>query len=466
MKNIGLKTMGRLGFSAIALAGALFAFYEYKKAEQEKAQKAADEKFLDKHIKDLKAFRIKKKGAVLSIAQEGKGWVLKQPVQDQASWAQISRWMDEITNQKVQEIKGIDEIKWEDWHLSDQAGLVEMDFADGSSLSFSVSEKSSFDGKYFIRKGDRLFVGERYFNNEVNEKNFEVFRSKSLLPAGAPHAEKIQFHGLKGQFTLLWDNYKWSLEGAQENSLPLDFDRLDGWWTDISSLKADSVKEKATNSVLRKYGLNRPKLKIIFHSNFGKDSEEYSLKLSPIKDEKAFVALSHRDFILELSKEDAKLLPLSLDEVLDHSFPFKYEKSRASQIQISAGDQTAVFKKKEGVWAWADPSDSKKSLDNQKIEDILSKISQLKGEKYAPFKKDLKPNRSLQIKDEKGEVLLLLEEMAKAGSHFRVKTNLWHELIFAPAKSIDEIFELGLAVSSAENESQPKEEKPLPPNMK
>lgn len=455
MKQMNLKTVGRLVFSLIALAGGLFAFYEYRKAEKQKAQKVADEKFLHKHIKDLKAFRIKKKGSTLFITQEGKTWVLKQPVQDQASWAEISRWMDEITNQKVQEIKDIDEIKWENWHLSDQAPSVEMDFTDGSRVSFSVSEKSSFDGKYFIRKGEQLFIGERYFHTEVNEKNFEAFRSKSLLPPNSRHATKIQFHGEKG-FTLLWNNYKWSLEGADENTLPLDHHRLDSWWTDLSSLKASAIKEKAKPPFLKQYGLVRPD-KITFHSNF--KEKEYSLKLSLLKNDKAFVALSHRDFILELTKESAELLPLSRHDILNHSFPFDYDKNRAFQIEIKQAKKTVSIKKHDGIWSTT-PSDSKKTLDNQKVKDFLSQIKNLKGETYLSSKKAFKPDRSLEIKDEEGQTLFRLEEIAKASQqNSHIKTSVWHEWIVMPKKSIDEIFAFDL-VSSPVSKEEPALKEP------
>ena len=480
MKNISLKRYGGFVFSFIAVVFGLWSFYEYKKAEKETIKKAEAERFLNKKLKELKAFRIKKKGETLSARKkEGDNWILTQPVRDQAEWTEISRWMDEITNQKVQQIEDLNDINWEDWHLSDKAPSVEMDFEDNSAISFSVSEKSSFDGKYFIKKGNRLFIGEKYFHLETGAKDFELFRRKKLMPPGVGHASKIQFHGKKG-FTLLWRNYKWSLEGASEKSLPLDSHRLDSWWTDISSLKAVSIKEKAENSSLRKYSLTRPRLKITFHSaigeNKGETEGEYSLRLSPIKEGRAFVALSHRDFIFELSKEDAGLLPLSRHDILNHSFPFDYEKSHASRVEIiSGGSSTVSLKKENGVWAPVVSSSSSENqplpsskkpekppaLSTEKVEDFLNKIRELKGEKYTSPKKALKPNRSIEIKNEEGETIFLLEDLpvSSGSSYARLRTNLWHELIDTPKPSIDEIFAFDFFSSMPE---KPAPLKPLP----
>ena len=269
--------------SLLVLALGAWAFYEYKQSEKEEKQKIEEASFLNKKLESLKAFRIKKDGKQLEIVKKEQNWFLKQPVQDQASFTEISRWFDEITNQKVQKIQTETGINWKEYHLEKAPG-VEMEFSSGETISFSVSKKSSFDGKYFIKKGAELFIGEQYFSSEVNEKDFDSFRSKNLLPS-LGHAKKIQFQG-KENFTLHWADYKWSLDEAnKKKDFPLNSDRLDGFWTDASSMKASAIKEavisdlkvaapfmpeahfakKAISSIsLRKYGLNKPQIEITF----------------------------------------------------------------------------------------------------------------------------------------------------------------------------------------------------------
>ena len=413
------KFFNQIFFSLLILALGGWAFYEYKQSQKEQAQKEEEASLLNKKLEDLKAFRIKKEGSVLEITKENQDWFLKQPVQDLADFTEISRWFDEIKNQKIQNLTKKEGIKWEDYYL-DKAPSVEMEFSSGETISFSVSRKSSFDGKYFIRKGENLFIGESYFSSEVNEKDFDSFRSKKLLPS-LGHAIKIQLKG-KESFTLDWSDYKWSFDKSKKKkTFPLDSDRLDGFWTDTSSMKASAIKEAVNPSSLRQYGLNKPQLEIQF--NYPDKDKSHDLKLSPFKKEedKAFVSVSHRDFILEISKEDAKKLILSQKEIRDHSFPFNYKKDLAAQIERKNDKKSFSIKKLKDNWQSLNKEEL--SIDTKKVKALLDKIKELRGEKYKTGSVK-KGKRSIEIKNPAGEIIFELKEVSASGSHFWVKTNL------------------------------------------
>ena len=293
-------------FSIFVLAFGAWTFYEYKQS----TKKQKESSFLVKELKELKAFRITKGTEKLEVIRKNQDWFLKKPVKDLASFTEISRWFGEIKNQKVQKIQ-TETTNLKDYYL-DNAPNVEMEFNSGETFFFSVSKKSSFDGKYFIKKGEELFIAEQYFYSEVNNKDFDSFRSKKLLPA-LGHAIKLQFQG-KENFTLHWANYKWSLDKShKKNSFPLNSVRLNGFWTDVNSMKALELKEAVSSSSLRKYKLHKPQLSITL--DYPNKDKKYTLKLSPFIKDKAFVFISHRDFILEISKEDAKKLLLSKKDI-------------------------------------------------------------------------------------------------------------------------------------------------------
>ena len=292
------KYFTQIFFSFLILAFGAWAFYEYKKSQKEQEKEAQETTFLTKELKELKAFRIKKKDTELEVTQENEDWVLKQPLKDKASFKEISRWFDEIGNQKVQKIESDEDIKWENYYL-DPAPQVEMEFSSGETISFSVSRKSFFNGKYFIRKGEELYVGESYFASEVNNKSFDDFRSKKLF-SFKDHVTKIQFQG-KEKFTVQWTDSKWSLDKAKP--FPLDENRLNDFWSDVKTMEAKTIKESVTPSLLRKYNLHKAQLKILFYDSSNK---EYSLSLSPVKQDTTFVVVSGRDYIFEISKDNAE----------------------------------------------------------------------------------------------------------------------------------------------------------------
>lgn len=449
------KLFNQIFFSLLILALGGWAFYEYKQSQKEQAQKEEEASLLNKKLEDLKTFRIKKEGHVLETTKENQDWFLKQPVKDLADFTEISRWFDEIKNQKIQNITKKEGIKWEDYYL-DEAPSVEMEFFSGEIISFSVSKKSSFDGKYFIKKGENLFIGEQYFSSEVNEKDFDSFRNKKLLPS-LGHATKIQLKG-KESFTLHWSDYKWSFDKSKKKkTFPLDSDRLDGFWTDASSMKASAIKEAVnSSSSLKKYGLNKPQLEI--HFNYSDKDKSYSLKLSPFKKEedKAFVSVSHRDFILEISKEDAKKLILSQKEIRDHAFPFNYKKDLAAQIERKNDKKSFSIKKIKDNWTSLNTKEL--SIDIKKVKALLEKIKELRGEKYKtdPIKQG---RRSLEIKNAAGEIIFELKEGSTSGSHFWVKTNLWDELVAVSKVSLNEIFNHKITVDPKTKEEKKSETK-------
>ena len=86
------------------------------------------------------------------------------------------------------------------------------------------------------------------------------------------------------------------------------------------------------------------------HSAIIDKNKNLNLKLSPFKEDKAFVFVSHRNFILEISKENAEKLILSKKEIRDHAVPFNYKKDSAAQIERKSDKKSFVIKKTKEAW--------------------------------------------------------------------------------------------------------------------
>lgn len=441
------KTLTQIFISILVLALGLWALYENKQTTVKK--KISEASFLNQvKLENIKAFHIIKDDTQLSIVREDTKWLLQQPVQDLASFTEISRWLGELKNIKVQKISKKEGSNWKEYYL-DSAPQVKIELTSDKTVSFSVSKKSSFDGKYFIKVGQELFIGESYFYSEVNVKDFDSFRNKRLLPLQG-HATKIQFQG-KQNFTLKWQDYKWSFQLISAKSFPLDSDRLDGFWTDITSMQAVAIKESKQASSLKKYGLHKPQLIIQLH--YPNEDKKYVLKLSPFKGEKAFVAMSHTDFIFEISKEEAKKMLLSKNDIRDHAFPFNYDTLKAVQIEQKSKKNSFAIKKLNQTWQ----SLSKKELtvDSKKVEDLLDKIKNLKAKKYQ-FDSTTLNLRSIEIKDSKGQQIFELKEISQSEIYSWLKTNLWDELVAVPKDSLNAIFNMNIFISQDQKATKNK----------
>lgn len=298
-------------FSLLILSLGAWAFYEYKKSQtEEQIKKSSSSLFSNLELKQIQSLKIIKNKEEMQIIQKEGDWLMEKPVKDIASFSEVSRWFSEIKNQQLKKVNAKQPIDWKNYYL-DFAPRVEILPVSGEKISFSVSNKSSFDDKYFIKKESELFIGESYFFSEVNEVDFNAFRSKKILPP-VGHAMKIQFQGKKN-FTLHWRDHKWTFEKVGVKKFPLDSKKSDDFWKEINSMQALEIKSAVQADSLRKYGLHKPLLRLSLTYLLIK--EPYTLKLSPIKKDKAFVSVSHRDFIFEISKEMAEKFLLSLNDL-------------------------------------------------------------------------------------------------------------------------------------------------------
>lgn len=468
----------QLFFSVFILAIGGFAFYEYKKSEVKETQKEKSRQLLpDLKIEDIKEVRFKKNTEdKLSIIKKDESWLLLEPVQDLASFTELSRWIDTLARHKVIGLE-VENPVLADYHLG-SAPKVEIELKAGGQIQFSISSKTSFDGRWFIKKGGQIFLAEQGIDKELQAKNLEDFRSKKILPS-LNHAEKIEIQGERA-FILNWKDHKWSLEGRKESELPLDQDFLNRFWTDLTSLSASAILE--SKKAIKKYKLDKPLLKI----NLFYGEKKYVLSLSPQKT-KLYAVISHRDYIFEISKEKGEELFLSQAELYDHSFPFDFESPLVSQIQITNQADSLSLKKKREKWILE--KDSKKKLlkpaalkkeegldqdtsnrdvkkqkavkkaeskkeripDPDKIQDFLNQLKTLKAMEYKKAKESA-PLRSIQLKNSSGELIFELKELKRSKKQSWLKSNLWAEWIALSKEEVDEVFNSSLLKEKTEKQ--------------
>ena len=309
-----------------------YALYEYKKSLKEEGKEGIS--LLKGKLEDVKQIQLSP-SSLLIIKEKG-DWFLKKPLEDFVDFSELSRWFDALQNHKLKLISEKSNIKWEDYHLSN-ASTVEIIFSSGDSTVFSVSKKSSFDGKWFVKKEESLFLGDTDLGKEVNEKSVDSYRSKKLLHSFG-HPVIVQFYkkGLKRPLKFSWEKSTWTY--LEHKTFPLDSTKMNMFWTELSSLKGDRIVGEANQSNLKKWGLKKPFVEIIlgFKSQESKEKKsisEMSIHFSSVKDDKVYAHASERNYILEILKSNFKEILLSEENIRDHGQPFRYKKEKAFQIQ-------------------------------------------------------------------------------------------------------------------------------------
>lgn len=431
-----LKNLAQSIFSVCILFLGFYAIYEYKKSKTDQHIKIQKSIFLNKKLKDLVSFEIQKSKQKLKIIKKKDTWFLTQPVKDQASWTEISRWFDELKNQKIYNIKTkTQNIDWKKYAL-DLAPRVQMTFANKDVFSFSVATQKTFDDNYFIKIKQKLFVGKSYFFNEINDKDFDSFRSQKIIPPFRGHANSLKFKGAVN-FNFIWTNYEWDFDKQNKSYHgPINTNRLNDFWTNINSIKITSIKGPVTKLQIKKYQLHKPQLEIqFFYKNKNKN---YNLKLSPFIKDKAFVLASHRNFVMEISKSDAKKLIISKKNIYDHQKTFNYNSILASQITIQNNKTLVTLKKSNNMWNVITKDQKLHKVDLKKVSLFLNKIKKLQVAKYKLGKIRF-VKRVLKITHNK-QVLFKLQEAPFNHKYSWVQTSLWKNIMLLSKKDIDAIF--------------------------
>ena len=464
MKKKWIKSL--IFFLFVCALGVAALYDSYLSEEKEKAAEESARLFPHK-TEDVQEIRLKTgDGRETVLTREKQKWLMETPTRDFADPSAVTSWLDQLKDQKAQKITVEGAVKWEDFHLDGEKTpgvtlLLKSDKDPAEKVVFSVSRRPGFDGKYFIRRGDALLMGEGAFQSVVIEKDPDSFRSLGLIHLSG-HPDKLDYRGGES-FSFTWMDYNWAFKTG--SPFPLNDSRLDKLWSDLIAFKAVKIAGPAKGR-LKKYGLDRPRAEI--RLNFG-DQKLY-VRVSAVREEKVFLYADDRDYVLECSKSQAEKLFLSQKTLRDHSAPFKYKKEEVSLIELKGGKYSYTAQKSaEGVWSAPSEAATKsagsekpmeREMDSKAIEAVLSGISVLRGEKYSstPLRK---AEMSLALKDDKGKTVW---EM-KAGRPFKdssgkkmfwLQTSLSKDLTAVSGTALNGIFERDPYVAASKKEEDGK----------
>ena len=293
----------RFFFFFFVLAVSAYAFYEYTDTEKKAVTDREKSSLLLDSLEEVQEISIKNQTETFTLSHESGNWILKKPFKDFIDFDELSTWFARLQREQLSKIKVEQPIDWKSYYLDDPFAL-EWTLKSGEKKSLFISSRSNFNGKYFVKKAEVLFLGSSLLGRGGIDKSKEDFRSKKVIHSfGHPHQMIV-----KGKGTLVfdWKDYRWSFKN--NTKFPLDEGRLNGFWTYLTSLKAERIVAFANSAQLKKYGLDKTPFKIILKFAKGKKS---IIRISILKSNKVFILNSDRKYILQISKKDFKQLSLN-----------------------------------------------------------------------------------------------------------------------------------------------------------
>ena len=367
------KFLRKLPLFAVFAAVTGFAFYEYRKSLGE-GDKKEGAPLIRGLLKDAERIRFSnKKSYSLLLVKEGGDWRLKEPFEDFADSEALSEWRKTLSEERLTLISDKPDIAWENYYLTEKSSSVEIRFFDSAPVSFSLSARPAFDGKWFVKKGGALYLAGKELGEHVHEKPLDFFRSKQLLHFfERPTEIRLKKKGA-APLNFAWKDSAWTFVGANSQNFPLDSSALNMFWTHLSGLKgsrfvpleaeASSAAPKKSRFLkqIKEKGLRRPAIEITFGFSRPEEASDekqapaadgasapsdgdkkakdknISVRFSALKNGKAFAVSSERDFILEISKKsDWEKIALSRNDIRDHARPFQYDKEAAFKIRLKS----------------------------------------------------------------------------------------------------------------------------------
>ncbi|MDE0152093.1 MAG: hypothetical protein OXK80_06350 [Bdellovibrionales bacterium] len=302
----------RLFFLCVAVVLVVFAVYEYRRGEKQKSVQKESALIFKSHVREniVKFSLTKQDGSQFVVEKTKQGWNLIQPIHDLASFSAVEGLLDDIFDESA-EVLSAENVQWSDYDLDPPFSILSLQ-SENENWSVGISGESSFDGKFYVKKGDKLLLGSSNWGRLARPWT-DVYRSKSLYSKrGGISKLYYKTKNQNYEFTRKDNKWQWNLK------TPLSQTSVESL---IDLLKGEMISSFSNQ---KKTVFAKPDLEIKIVSE---DQEEpWVLKLKKINEKRAQVILSDRNFIYELNAVQS-FLDLDFEEKKEDSAETGSEKN-------------------------------------------------------------------------------------------------------------------------------------------
>ena len=458
------RSMGRLIYLIIVLVISGFALYEYKSSQKEEDKKAEQDKvFPGLTGSQVKKIQLQRVEDTISLEFKDGSWYLTAPINDQADNNDVADWLDGLLSQKV-EIQKEKDINWSEYSLDKDIKHIVLTDNSDQVFQLSVSNYSGFDGSFFIKKDEKLLLGDTAWA-QITGKDVSYFRSYNLIN-WKQHPVSLHYQSEDMGVQLKWENYEWSWANEKGLSYPLLNSAIESYWTTLANVSFDKEVQPYKNSVVKEYKLNEPYVKL--ELGFEKD-EKWFVKISPKIKDKYYAKVSNRDFIFSLSEAQMEQVLRGKMDFRDHKQPFQFDKQKVQFVKIVGNNLNLIFQKNEKK-EWiivTDPEDAKNEtknnedrvLNTEELENVLNRVSALSAKKYFGTKKKFSSSADFILSDENNDPILQLKfsKPFSDGKNVYVSSSRGIEVMMVSVSDFENIFSKNLLQKSADETNKDKE---------
>lgn len=446
MKNKGMWILSAL--TALAVAAAVFDF-QWEKVKEEK--KTADSMVFAVKPEQVHEFtmvftdpaKIVKDGVAVvanktTIAFENGKWTIKAPIEEIADQEQVRTFVEQLTQEKAQEVGGQKEnIDWANFGLDSPKGSIAIKDTSGKVTEIQIASRRNFQNQSYLRRNqeNKVLLGGAAWYPKIEKKFFE-FRDKRPLRS-AEQLAKVTIRTGKDTFEFISKDTKWSL--ANKPKWKLDQEKVRDA---LSKLTGGSLTGYLAEGKLKPEDLKlfqKPTAEITAEIQ----GKKWTAKIAYAQDKENKNAknfqmwISEPSVIATIAQADAeKLAGLHADSLRDRQAPFEFRKADAQKIEIQSAKSKVELEKKDKAWKIVSKSDPKLGVDEAKIPTFVDRLSELEAMEFqGSTTANLNGEKKISVKDASGKTLL---ELALSNVQKRKIDGVDRSIVTAKSNLIDE----------------------------
>ncbi len=352
----------------IVLAVGVLTYFEYKKSLGEDEEKLVASRIFGFKADEILTFSRKSKEGELKIRKDQDVWLMDSPVQDEADASLVFAFLDELEKESGQKLPAVEGgFNWANYGL-DQPETEWSIQTPARTYEFAVSGRPAFDGSYYLRFEDQLYLAGRNWSRH-NAKPADTLRDNLLL-RGLGSLKKFQRLGPLG-FRLKKVEDAWKLEGSDKSIDPLKLERV---LAELRDIKAIEIMSSVSPGA---FGLSKPNLTLSLHEEGQEKARTLELGLGKNADE-TFVRSNKKAFVYRVSPTLREKLDLTADDFREGKFPFQFDLEKISEVQIKTASQSIKLKK--NLESWTLEGDEK--LDETQLANLFQRLRDLDARSF------------------------------------------------------------------------------------
>lgn len=425
-RNTWLMTLFVAGIAA-------YTVYDYRKTASDPG--LAENERLAYSITPDQATQIKisKPGETIFLSKNGEQWEITEPLKDIGDTPSIQGYLYTLLAQRVRTFRLDDDAKkapdWKDAGLDEPAVTIEVS-GGGKTESISMGTRNAFDGSFYIRQKDDLYLGDTTFA-QILARTANSFRSRKLWRGSKlPETAELSYQG--GKFTLLRKDGQWTIE--PKPSFDIDPEKIQNWFRRIEEFAPNYIeKDDLTGDDMETYLLKKPS----FVAKVG----DLILIVGQDRAEDVFLYIEGRDTLYKTSVpliSDVRVKPFYFRDARK-GFAFPLEQVRKIEVAVNKRNRSIV--KNGSDWSLEGPDAKDFELDQVKLATFLQNLRSSSGKEFYAKGEGFPSTPQIVMLGADGQPLFQLWWGAaiKGTNDVYAKTNLEKEVMSLSKEKIDEL---------------------------